>query len=103
MANYNAYKSKPGIIRSVSLGLAAIAGLAVIGVIAGGLAYSQSLRPVNSSPQTQLITIAPGTGVQRIAEQLAQAHLVKSAWGLQLYAHVHGLTGRFQAGPLNYC
>ncbi len=103
MTSYKANHSKSGrarrgFLRPVGLALLVFAVSLAVALVAGRLVYSRDLRPVSNDQQTRIITIKPGSGVTQIAEQLAAAHLIKSAWALQLYAHAHGASAKFQAG-----
>ena len=98
MATYSAYRSKRGFMRPLGIIFFGLTLLILIVLIGARIAYSKSLGPVSSQQQTQIVTIAPGSGVKRIADQLAAAHLIKNALALQWYAHIHGASSKFQAG-----
>ena len=91
-------RAKRVFLRPVGLGLLVLVVLFIVALVAGQLVYSGDLKPASNIQQTQIITIKPGSGVALIAEQLAAAHLIKSAWALQLYAYFHGASAKFQAG-----
>ena len=98
MATYQAYRSKRGFFRPLVLVFVVLFVGLMVAAAAGQIIYHRALRPVSSDQQTQIITIKPGSGVARIATELAHAKLIKSAWALQFYAHLHGATSHFQAG-----
>lgn len=60
--------------------------------------YSQGLKPVSSDQTSQLLTIKSGTSTKGIADQLASAHLIRSAWAFELYVHSKELGAKLQAG-----
>jgi UPF0755 protein len=93
------YKSRPK-RRLQKLWLAPVVLLVLI---AGGLGavkhtYDVYLRPVSASQQTQIFTVDKGSSVKMIAAKLQDAHLIRSAWAFQLFAHGRGSSGRLQAG-----
>ena len=101
MAIYVAHGSQTsnrGFLRPLGLGLVGLVVLLGVTLTAGRVIYSRDLRPVSNDQQTQIFTIKLGSGVKQIAEQLATAKLVRSAWALQLYAKAHGAASKFQAG-----
>jgi UPF0755 protein len=76
-------------------------GLVVIsagGVVAARHAYDSYLQPVNNNQKTQIFTVASGSSVKQIADQLEQARLIRSSWAFQLYVHSQDNAGDLQAG-----
>src|SRR4051812_38394035 len=66
--------------RSASRRLLLLAAALVI-LIIGGIflarrAYTEGLKPVSSSQQAQVVTIASGSNTTQIAKQLADKHLI---------------------------
>jgi UPF0755 protein len=78
--------------------LLGLALLLVGGVIIVRHVYYTDLQPVSGDQQTRIITIAEGSSVRQIADQLEKQHMIRSAWALELYAHSQQLTDQFQAG-----
>lgn len=61
-------------------------------IVVGGIVvvrhtYNEELKPVSSDQRTQIFTVAEGSSVKEIADQLQKTHLIRSAWALELYAH----------------
>ncbi|MDL2341763.1 MAG: endolytic transglycosylase MltG [Patescibacteria group bacterium] len=98
MAKYSAQPTRGDNFRRLWTGLVAMLFLLVLLGLAGRQIYNQNLGPVSSSQTSTVVTIAPGSSVRQIAQQLAQAHLIKSAWALELYAHGKQAATKFQAG-----
>jgi UPF0755 protein len=59
--------------------------------------YNEELKPVSDSQQTEIFTVAEGSSVKEIANQLQTQRLIRSAWALELYAHSN-LGSDLQAG-----
>jgi cell division protein YceG involved in septum cleavage len=64
-----------------------VAVLCAIGSLIVRHKYDLALLPVNSNQTTVLFTVAEGSSVKQIADQLQQQHLIRSAWALELYVH----------------
>lgn len=78
-----------------------LVGLIVVLVAGAALVrhiYYVQLQPVNSSQQTQIFTIQTGSSVKSVADNLEKAHLIRSAWALELYSHSKELGGQVKAG-----
>jgi UPF0755 protein len=60
--------------------------------------YSADLQSVSNSQKTTIFTVKTGSSVKDIADELEQAHLIRSAWAMQLYVHSKELTNELQAG-----
>jgi UPF0755 protein len=71
---------------------------AVIGVIISQHVYNDDLQPVSNNPKTQIFTVQSGSSVKQIADQLEQAHLIRSSWAFQLYVHGENAANDLQAG-----
>lgn len=78
-----------------------LAGLVCV-LLAGTFAvrhvYYTDLSPVSNNQQTQIVTVQTGSSVKQIADQLQKAHLIRSAWALELYVHSQELGSLLQAG-----
>ncbi len=62
------------------------------------LAYVHNLGPVSSDTRTQLVTIEKGSGVKKIAAQLAEVQLIRSPKVFEIYVHGRGDSAKLQAG-----
>lgn len=81
------------------LGWGALAGMALAAV----LTYSDYQRflatPLPLAPSGLVLELAPGSGIRQLTQQLTQqAGLSGRGWYLELYARLHGLAPRLQAG-----
>ena len=75
----------------------------LIVLIAGGVltsrhVYNADLKPVNNDQTTKIFTVASGSSVKLISDNLETAHLIRSAWAFQLYVHSKELSEQLQAG-----
>jgi UPF0755 protein len=78
-----------------------LAGLLILligGAVLARHVYYVQLRPLNSSQQTQIFTVQTGSSVKDVAKNLQKAHLIRSAWALELYAHSKELNSQVKAG-----
>lgn len=75
-----------------------MAVLLVGGTILSRHIYYQDLQPVNNDQKSQIIVIKSGSSLKQIAQALQQAHLIRSAWAFELYAHSHDSASLLQAG-----
>jgi UPF0755 protein len=78
--------------------LASLIVILVAGVLFARHLYTSDLKPASSSPKTQIFVVEQGSSVKEIADNLEKAHLIKSAWALQLYIHSKEVGGQLQAG-----
>jgi UPF0755 protein len=78
------------IASSIAVGILLISG-------AFYLSYSLGLRPLSSSGQSQSFTVKPGQNAP-IAQNLADAHLVRSRNSFVTYVNLFGLRSRLKAG-----
>jgi len=60
--------------------------------------YNSDLQPASSSQTTQIFTVKEGDSVKQIADDLQNAHLIRSAWAFQLYVHGKDVSNDLQAG-----
>jgi UPF0755 protein len=73
--------------------------LVVSGAIFVRREYFQNLRPVDSSNHsTQYVTIASGSAVNQIADQLQRARLIRSSEAFEWYISSHNYRDKLQAG-----
>jgi UPF0755 protein len=78
-----------------------LSGLIIL-IVAGTLltwrVYDNYLLPVSNNPATQIFKVPSGASVKQIAEDLQEAHLIRSAWAMELYVHSKQLSLSLQAG-----
>jgi UPF0755 protein len=98
MARYRANKRRHQLPRRLWLLLIILVVVLLAGVGISRHVYDVDLRPVSSSQQTQIFTVAEGQSVKLIAANLQQQHLIRSAWAFQLYVHSKELNDQLQAG-----
>lgn len=77
--------------------------VATIAVVGGTAAvrhvYFEDLKPVSTASQKpQLLTIQNGSSVDRIAQQLKDAGLIRSTWAFKLYVSSKEVRDALQAG-----
>ena len=74
----------------------------VIAFIAGSIfvskIYNDRLKAVSTSTVSTIVTVAPGSSVKQIADELSNDHLIRSSWAMQLYVHSSSLTDNLEAG-----
>lgn len=77
-----------------------IATIAVVGTTVGVRhVYFGDLKPVSSTSQkTQLFIIKQGSSVDKIANQLKDADLIRSSWAFKLYVSSKNVRNALQAG-----
>lgn len=75
-----------------------VAGIGILGSVIVRYQYDAALKPVSANQTTQLFTVEEGNSVKLIAANLEKAHLIRSAWALELYAHSKELATKLQAG-----
>jgi UPF0755 protein len=72
------------------------------GTIAAQVIFTAELRPYSINQKTQIFTVANGSSVKQIADNLKSDHLIRSSWALQLYVHSKNLTNQLQAGTYDF-
>ena len=82
----------------LAIGLAALLILVVGSVVIVRKTYEANLKPVSTSPNSQLITVPLGASAQEIATILKKANLIKSTWAFEWYIRNNNLRDRLQAG-----
>lgn len=98
MTNYKTTRRARRVPRRVWWLLAGLIIILVAGVIIARHVYTSDLQPVSDSQQTQIFTVKSGSSVKDIANDLETAHLIRSAWAMELYVHSKELTNQLQAG-----
>jgi UPF0755 protein len=74
-------------------------GTAVFGVRTW---YDVNLQPVSTSTQKQHVIVATGATLNQIAQQLADAKLIRSSQAFVWYVSVHDARDKLQAGTYNF-
>ena len=95
---YSHGSQRKSVFRRLAVAALIILVLIVSGIFLARHVYNEGLKPVSNNQQTQLIVIKSGTSSNQIARQLADAHLIRSAWSFELYVHSHELGDQLQAG-----
>jgi UPF0755 protein len=76
-----------------------VVAVAVAGAIVGARQYYQNnLRPVSASQKTEVVTIAPGSTVREIADELKKHHLIRNERVFQQYVRSQQAQDKLQAG-----
>jgi UPF0755 protein len=78
--------------------LAVLVIVLVCGVVLARHVYTTDLQPVSDNQTTQIFTVQTGSSVKDISDDLEKAHLIRSAWALQLYVHSKELGSQMKAG-----
>ena len=97
-AYYGPRRSKHHVPGRVWRLVAVLIVLVLGGILVSRHVYNLDLRPVNNNPKTQIFTVASGSSVKQIADDLQNDHLIRSAWAFQLYVHSKELNSQLQAG-----
>lgn len=95
---YRRHSKRHRVPRRVWAILAGLVALLIAGSILVLHIYNNDLRSVSSDQTTQIFTVESGSTVKDIAVDLEKAHLIRSAWAMQLYIHREELSGKLQAG-----
>jgi UPF0755 protein len=98
MPRYGARTRRPRLPFRIWWLLAAIIMLSVAGVVIVRHKYDQYMQPVSNSPVTQIFTVKQDSSVKQIADNLANAHLIRSSWAFQLYVQRKDQATLLQAG-----
>lgn len=99
MPHYHAgNRHRTGVPRRIWFLLVILGVLAFGGMVVARHAYNTSLGPVSTSQNTQIFTVLKGSSVRQIADQLQDAHLIRSSWAFQLYVQRQELSDHLQAG-----
>ncbi len=86
-------------LQNAVIGLAFLFGLALIGLFALYKVYSANLGPLTpGSSVYKEVTVAQGSNLQNIAEQLKEQQIIKSDWAFKRYAQVTNASRYLQAG-----
>lgn len=72
--------------------------LLVVAVGAIRYTYNESIKPVSTSQQSELVTVKRGATAKQIAKQLKEAGLIRETWAFEWYIRTNGLRDKLQAG-----
>ena len=72
--------------------------LLLVGIVIVRHVYNEDLKPVSNDQTTKVVTIKPGSSTKEIADQLASARLIRSAWAFELFVHTKENGDKLQAG-----
>ncbi len=98
MAHYNAGRKYRRLPRRLVWLLIAFVFIIIVSMVVVRHVYTNKLRPVSTSQQSQIFTVKPSSSVKQIASDLQSQHLIRSAWALELYVHSKELGNKLQAG-----
>jgi len=98
VAKYKASHKRRRLPRRIWFLLISLLILSVAGVVLAHDVYDKDLQPVSDNQKTQIFTVQSGASVKQIADQLQQAHLIRSSWAFQLYVHTQNNSAVLQAG-----
>jgi UPF0755 protein len=98
VATYKTHHKRRRLPRRILWLLIGLVILSVGGVVAARHVYDLDLQPVSDNQKTQIFTVASGSSVKQIADQLEQVHLIRSSWAFQLYVHSQDNADELQAG-----
>lgn len=98
MTRYSARRHKRRIPIRIWGMLVVLIALSVAGVFVARHVYYNDLAPVSDIQDSQIFTVQSGASVKQIADQLEQAHLIRSSWAFQLYVHSQNDNDLLQAG-----
>lgn len=76
--------------------------LLAVGVVVVRNMYTNNLRPVSSSTETKVITVASGASVETIATDLKQQGLIRQVWAFERYIRNNQLGTKLQAGTYKF-
>ncbi len=88
--------------RRIPIRVAAVLTIIIVIAVTGALIarhrYYSYLQPVSSSQTSQIFTVKPNSSVKLIADNLQNAHLIRSSWAFQLYVQRSDQSKQLQAG-----
>lgn len=103
MSIYNLrQKRRAHIPRRVWVLLGVFIAIVIVGSIAVQRWYYIELRPVSASTKTQYVVITSGATAAKIAQQLQQAGLIRSAQAFSWYISIHSDRDKLQAGTYSF-
>jgi UPF0755 protein len=98
MRHYRLYKQSGHLPRRLVILLGIVAVLVLAGMVVVRHVYFQNLRPVSSGAKTQYVTIASGSTVNQISQQLEKTGLIRSSQAFEWYISSRGYREKLQAG-----
>ncbi len=99
MLTYSAYKGvKLQMSKRFAVLIIATVVILSVGIFGLMYVYNRELGPVSDSQTRQIFSVATGSSVTDIADNLAKQKLIRSAWAMQIYVHTQVLAGKMQAG-----
>lgn len=84
--------------RRLTIVLCVIILVIVIATVVVRQVYDRNLQPVNNNQTTQLVTVAQGSSLDAIANQLKKEGLIRSPWAFKLYVSSKQVRSDLQAG-----
>ena len=78
--------------------LLVVVAMAVVGAIFVRHKYHSYIQPVSDSQASQIFTVKQDSSVKQIADNLQDAHLIRSSWAFQLYVQRKDQATQLQAG-----
>ena len=78
--------------------VAAILAIVIAATIIVRRLYHEDLQAVNSSQKSQIVTIAPGSSVNKIADTLQKDGLIRSARAFEWYVRTQEVRDQLEAG-----
>lgn len=101
MNRYKPYR-RHGVPKRVWLLLLGFIVVVVAGAVLTQQWYDRNLRPVGTGNQKHYITIATGSTLNQIAEQLQAAGVIRSSQAFEWYISVHNDRDKLQAGTYGF-
>lgn len=95
--NYSARRKRGLRIGIIITLIVVLLGLGVA-ALAVRNAYSQNIKPLNSSQKEQLFTVQSGQTAHDIAVALQEQQLIRASWAFEWYVRSHNLREQLQAG-----
>jgi len=92
------YKRRKPWLKRVILAVGGLVLLLVIATLAIWFYYDSNLKPLQANATAQTVVIASGSSPREIANQLHNAHLIRSAWAFEAYVRHAGAQEDLQAG-----
>lgn len=98
MSKYFVNRKLNRLPKKVVIIVGAILLIFIVGSVIVRGVYNDRLKPVSNSSVAQIVTIKSGSSVKNIADLLANDHLIRSSWAMQLYVHSTNLHDKLLAG-----
>jgi len=98
MRKYSIYNSKLRWPKILLICLVIAFVMATAAVVAVRKAYTNNLKPVNSSQRSHLVTIPTGSSVREIGVILEKAGVIRKAWAFEWYVRNKDVRDKLLAG-----